>query len=148
MPFREINPSTRRRGSAESWLRRIFIDDWSLKLLALAITLGLWFAVAGREPQIEREVVVEPRIEGKPAAGYEVKEILVTPSKVRVQGPASHVNALQKASTAPISIQGRKESFDAYGTAIYTSDPQAKTLDRVSVHVSIAGSKPKPREEN
>jgi hypothetical protein len=30
------------------WLRRIFIEDWSLKLLALAITLVLWFLVTGR----------------------------------------------------------------------------------------------------
>jgi len=30
------------------WLRRIFVEDWSLKLLALAITLVLWFLVTGR----------------------------------------------------------------------------------------------------
>jgi hypothetical protein len=29
-------------------LRRIFVEDWSLKLLALAITLVLWFLVTGR----------------------------------------------------------------------------------------------------
>jgi hypothetical protein len=32
----------------ERWLRRIFLEDWSLKLLALAITLVLWFLVSGR----------------------------------------------------------------------------------------------------
>jgi hypothetical protein len=41
-PFRELTPKWRR------WLWRIFVEDWSLKLLALAITLVLWFLVAGR----------------------------------------------------------------------------------------------------
>lgn len=52
MPFREIDEEVNRfarlpRG-AGSWLRQIFIEDWNLKLLALAITLGLWFAVTGQ----------------------------------------------------------------------------------------------------
>src|SRR2546423_15264355 len=28
-------------------LRKIFLEDWSLKVVALVITLGLWFAVTG-----------------------------------------------------------------------------------------------------
>jgi YbbR domain-containing protein len=31
-----------------AWLRAVFIEDWNLKLLALAITLGLWYAVTGQ----------------------------------------------------------------------------------------------------
>ena len=46
-----------RRASARSgdlgkvirgWLRDFLLRDWSLKLLALAITLGLWFGVTGK----------------------------------------------------------------------------------------------------
>jgi YbbR domain-containing protein len=33
---------------APSWLRGLFLDDWSLKLLALVITLGLWWGVNGQ----------------------------------------------------------------------------------------------------
>src|SRR5438477_3500671 len=55
--------ATRFSDRAESLLRRIFIEDWSLKLLALTITLTLWFFVSSRPSQ--REVLVEPRIEGK-----------------------------------------------------------------------------------
>ncbi|MBV9959078.1 MAG: YbbR-like domain-containing protein [Acidobacteria bacterium] len=51
MPYREENEPGRiarvQRG-AEGWLRAIFLEDWSLKLLALAITLGLWFGVTGQ----------------------------------------------------------------------------------------------------
>jgi hypothetical protein len=149
MPFRENKPLTRPTGPAERWLRRIFIKDWNLKLLALAITLVLWFFVSGHE--FERELVVEPRIEGKPAPTYEVKEIVVTPPRVRVRGPADQVNALKTAPTQAISIEGRRDSFDAPQTAINISDPKVDVLDTVTVHVSIAAvgnSKPKPRDTN
>lgn len=149
MPFRESNRYTSAPGSVEHWLRRIFIEDWSLKLLALAIALVLWFMVSGRE--VERELAVEPRVEGKPAATYEVKEVVVTPAQVRVTGPASHVNALERVPTETISIEGRRESFDLPRTAIHTADPKVAVRDSVNVHVTIVAvgeSKPKPRDTN
>ncbi|HEX8557321.1 MAG TPA: CdaR family protein [Pyrinomonadaceae bacterium] len=33
------------RGAARRWARALFLEDWTLKALALAITLGLWYAV-------------------------------------------------------------------------------------------------------
>jgi hypothetical protein len=135
MPFNESRIESRAQSTAERWLRRIFIEDWGLKLLALAITLVLWFGVSGRV--IEREIVVEPLYEGKPAPTYEVKEISTTPAKVRITGPASHVNALEKASTEAISVEGRHESFDVPHTAITIPDPKVVVTDRVNVHVTI-----------
>ena len=149
MSFREINRFTRPPGTARSTIRRILVEDWSLKLLALAITLVLWFMVSGRE--IERELVVEPQIEGKPAPTYEVKEVVATPSHVRVTGPASHVNALQKALTEKISIEGRRDSFDSPRTPIPIADPKVHVLDTVNVHITIVtveNSNSKPREAN
>src|SRR6266481_3229704 len=131
MSYREHEAATHEQSTAERWLRRIFIEDWGLKLLALAITLVLWFVVSGRE--IERDIVVEPHYEGKPAPTYEVKEIITTPARVRVTGPASHVNALEKASTEAISVEGRCESFDVPRTAISISDPQVLVLDKVNI---------------
>jgi len=122
---------------AASLLRRIFIEDWSSKLLALTITLALWFFVSSRPSQ--REVLVEPRIEGKPAPTFEVKEIVVTPSKIRVQGPANRLSAIDKV-TLTISVEGRRESFDARGTALPMSDPNVEPLNTVNVHVTIGAS--------
>ncbi|HEX8143934.1 MAG TPA: CdaR family protein [Pyrinomonadaceae bacterium] len=55
MSFREIDeddeaprPSAQWPREVKAWLREIFVEDWSLKLLALAITLGLWYAVTGQ----------------------------------------------------------------------------------------------------
>jgi len=38
----ELTPRLRRIA------QRLFIENWSLKLLALAITLVLWFLISGR----------------------------------------------------------------------------------------------------
>src|SRR5712692_8230043 len=73
MPFRDTSQFSRAPGFAERWLRRVFIEDWSLKLLALAITFILWFVVSGHD--VEREVTVQPSLEGKPAPAYEVKSV-------------------------------------------------------------------------
>lgn len=149
MPFRESKMSSRVTHSDERWLRRIFVRDWGLKVLALAITLVLWFVVSGRD--VERELVIEPRLTGKPAPSFEVKEVVVTPSRIRVSGAASHVNALEKAQTEVISIEGRRESFDVPHTSIYFSDPKVGVLDKVNVHVSIVAdenSKPQSRGKN
>jgi hypothetical protein len=129
--------ATRFSDRAASLLRRIFIEDWSLKLLALTITLALWFFVSSRPSQ--REVLVEPRIEGKPAPTFEVKEIVVTPSKIKVQGPANRLSAIDKV-TLPISVEGRRESFDARGAALPMSDPNVEPLNTVNVHVTIVAS--------
>lgn len=52
MSYREVKNEPGRiervQRGAEGWLRAIFLEDWSLKLLALAITLGLWFGVTGQ----------------------------------------------------------------------------------------------------
>jgi len=149
MPFRESKLTPSGPGSRERWLHRIFIEDWGLKLLALAITLVLWFVVSGRE--IERELVVEPNYQGQPAPNCEVKEVLATPARVRVTGPASHVNALQKAPTEAVSVEGRHESFDVPHTSINISDPKVVIVDKVNVHVTVVpieNSKSKSRETN
>src|SRR5438094_8513281 len=109
MPSTASKPLMLLPESVERWLRRIFVEDWSLKLLALTITLALWFFVSAH--QSEREVVVEPHIEGKPAPTFDVKEIVITPSKVKVQGRADRLNTIEKV-TLPISVEGRRESFD------------------------------------
>lgn len=237
MSFREIDDEVRERRAAhwprevKAWLREIFVEDWSLKLLALAITLGLWYAVTGQrtpatvrlpnvqlqfrlpekmeisnephdqvevvltgnkreldrikrsdlvvyvdvskyapgervvqltrdtvtmdlpdgvrvddiepnvvplrlEPRIEAQIPVEPRLDGRLPDGFELYAVQVTPDKVRVRGPASHVSALQKAPTEPISLAGRKEGFSVEQAAIELSDQRINVLDTV-VNVNL-----------
>src|SRR5438105_15684354 len=136
---------TKASRSTPEWLRQIFMEDWSLKLLALTITLALWFFVSAH--QSEREVVVEPQVEGKPAPTFEVKEIEITPSKVKVQGRADRLNTIEKV-TLPISVDGRRESFDVPHMSLPIPDPGVEPLSTVNVHVTIVASNSTTKQPN
>jgi YbbR domain-containing protein len=235
MPFQDIDetdvPEVPRPPTAfERAARKIFVEDWSLKLLALAITLVLWFAVTGQnkpltirtgvqlnlirpsnldisndppknvevvltgsrpnlqslspldlvatvdvsdhpageriirltldrvtmqlpdgvkiesfqpstipirlEPRLERQVPIEVKTEGTPAEGFEVYGFNPAQPSVRVRGPASRIEALQKAPTETISLVGRKASFTASRVAIDIPDQKIEVLDPL-VDISV-----------
>jgi hypothetical protein len=115
-------------------VRGLFVDDWGLKLLALAITLVLWFMVSGRIT--EREVMVEAKPEGKPAPTFEIKEVIATPAKIRIQGPVNYLNEIEKL-TVPISVEGRRESFDVSPMSIPSLDRNIHPLGPINIHVTI-----------
>ncbi len=235
MPFQDVDevaPEIERRPSrVEKLLRRIFLEDWSLKLLSLAIAIVLWLVVTGQNepvtahvnvqlnfirPQLleisndppravdvmltgsrnklddltaldlvatvdlsdqragervlrladkaqislpqgvkvdgfqpsaipirleailERQIAIEPKLEGKPADGYEVYAVRPNKGSVTVRGPESRVNALQKVLTESIWLSGHKETFTASNVAIDLSDAKVDLLDPVvNVEVEI-----------
>lgn len=237
MPFQDIDEVARPEpmrpppNRAEQLLRRIFIEDWSLKLLSLAIAIVLWLLVTGQNqpvtahvnvqlnfirpqsleisndpprtvdvmltgsrsklddltsldlvatvdisdqragervlrladkavitlPQgikvdgfqpsaipirleeiVDRQVTVEPKLEGKPAEGFEVYGVYPGKGSVSVRGPASRVNSLQRVTTESISLAGRKESFTAQNVALDVPDPKVDLLEpMVNVDVEI-----------
>lgn len=236
MPFQDVDDIAISEPQAvptrvEKLLRRIFIEDWSLKLLSLAIAIVLWLLVTGQNqpvtahlnvqlnfirpqsleisndpprtvdvmltgsrnklddltsldlvatvdlmdqrsgervvrladraqislPQgikvdgyqpsavpirleeiVDRQVPVEPKLEGKPADGFEVYAVLPNKGSVSVRGPESHVNALQKVLTESIWLAGHKESFTASNVAIDVPDPKVDLREPVvSVYIEI-----------
>lgn len=236
MPFQDVDeiatPEPRPAPARiEKLLRRIFIEDWSLKLLSLAIAIALWLLVTGQNepvtahlnvqlnfirpqsleisndpprtvdvmltgsrnklddlssldlvatvdisdqragervlrladraqialPQgikvdgyqpsaipvrleeiVDRQVSVKPKLEGKPADGFEVYAVSPSKGSVAIRGPASRVNSLQKVLTESIWLAGHKESFTAANVAIDVSDPKVDLLDPVvNVNVEI-----------
>jgi YbbR domain-containing protein len=91
------------------------------------------------EPIIERQIAIEPKIEGKPAEGYEVYSVRPSKGSVTVRGPESRVNALQKVVTESISLSGHKQSFTASNLAIDVPDTKVDLLDPVvTVEIEIA----------
>lgn len=111
------------------------------------------------EPRIEKELIVEPQLIGKPAEGYEVigtPEAL--PAKIKVSGPENHIKVLEKAPTAKISLDGLKTDYTIAQIAIDIKDDKVsivnegvtvririgeqrveKTFDNVAVRVSTGG---------
>jgi YbbR domain-containing protein len=242
MPFQDIEeteatPIPRRPTPLERWVRKLFLENWSLKLLALAITVVLWLAVTGQnkpvtlrvsgvqlnflrpegmdisndppgrvevilngspdkldrigprdlvatvdlsdqkagerivrlsldrvkmdlredvkiqgfhpstipirlEPIIEAPIDVEVKFEGKLPEGYEVVGVSVSPAKVRLRGPADRINALHKAMTETVWLDGKKETFNLSNVEINIPDPKIDILDpAVDIRVEVGEKK-------
>src|ERR1043165_1996921 len=236
MPFQDedeiITPEPRAVSHrTQKLLRRVFVEDWSLKLLSLAIAIVLWLLVTGQNqpvtahvnvqlnfirpqsleisndpprtvdvmltgsrnklddltaldlvatvdisdqragervlrladkalitlPQgikvdgfqpsaipirleeiVDRQIQVEPKLEGKPDEGFEVYSVYPNKGSVTVRGPASRVNALQKIPTESVWLAGHKESFTARNVALDVPDPKVDLLEpMISVAVEI-----------
>jgi len=91
------------------------------------------------EPIVERQVPIEPKLEGKPPDGYQVYGVRPSKGSVLVRGPESRVNSLQKVLTESIWLTGHKESFTASNLGIDVPDTKIDLLDPVvSVQVDIA----------
>jgi YbbR domain-containing protein len=238
MPYQDVDdeavPIQRPPNLLERWVRKILLEDWGLKLMAVAITAVLWFAVTGQnepktlrvpgvqlnflkqtgfeisndppgsleviltgspdklkdiasgslvatvdisdqnpgervvrlsedrvkmdlppgvkiqgfqpatipirlEPSKEAEVEVDIKFEGKLPDGYEVTGFSTSPARVRISGPSDRVNALRKAMTETVWLNGKTESFTLPNVAINIPDPKIDVRDpNVSVRVEIA----------
>ncbi|HEV2885185.1 MAG TPA: CdaR family protein [Pyrinomonadaceae bacterium] len=61
MPFQDIEdtdvpPMPRAPSPVERWTRKVLLEDWTLKLLAIAITVVLWLAVTGQNKPVTMRV--------------------------------------------------------------------------------------------
>jgi YbbR domain-containing protein len=91
------------------------------------------------EQIVERQIPIEPKLEGKPADGYQVYAVHPSKTTVMVRGPESRVNALQKLETESIWLSGQKQTFTASNLGIDVPDTKVDLLDPVvTVQVEIA----------
>ena len=242
MAFQFTKTGADGRGTAGRWLHALLFEDWTLKLLALLITLGLWYAVTTMsapatmrlravqldfilpdgvevgndpvdevdvtleggqsklaelnvrsliaradvtslkpgdrvarlsdnvkmdlpegvriveitprsvalhlEPVVMREVPAEARFEGELPEGFKLLSVQVTPERVRVRGPASHVQSVEKAYTETISLAGQRENLTQQ-LAVDIPDHKVAPLDpNVTVRVEIAEEQAERRFTN
>jgi YbbR domain-containing protein len=244
MASRQKTKSVEGGGITRRWLRALFLEDWTLKALALLVTLGLWYAVTTQrapatkrlhdvplefllpdnvsigndpvdkvdvmlrgsqdklavltardlvaqmdmtnlqpgdrnprlteknvsmelpegvsileitphsltlhlEPVEMRDVPVEAHFEGAPPEGFARGAVVVTPDRIRVRGPQSHVDAVERAFTETISLAGRREPFTLPQVAVDIPDHKVVPLDAtVSVRVEIGEEQSERRLTN
>jgi YbbR domain-containing protein len=90
------------------------------------------------ERVVERELDVEPRLDGKPAEGFEVRGVTVTPPRVLVRGPESRVGAVARAFTETIPVEGQRETLNSPQVAVDIADRKVVPVDPlVAVRVEI-----------
>lgn len=94
------------------------------------------------EPIIETSVDVDVKFEGKLPDGFEVSGVSVSPAKIRLRGPADRVNALRKATTETVWLDGKRESFNLSDVEINLPDPKIEILDpTVDIRVEVVEKK-------
>lgn len=90
------------------------------------------------DPRLDTSIEVEARFDGHLPPGYELRGVTITPGKIRVAGPSSHVLALQKAPTESISLDGLTSSRTLPHVPIDISDQKIDVIDaEVSVDLDI-----------
>ncbi len=88
---------------------------------------------------IKKPLIVKEVIEGKPAPGFEVKNISITPSVVEVYGPESVLKKRKYIYTKPLSIDGMDRSF-TQRVELEKFHMSLRNLPTVDVYVNIAQS--------
>jgi YbbR domain-containing protein len=63
------------------------------------------------EEKLLRSLEVEPTTSGFPAAGYELIQLVMSPSSVQVEGPRSVVDDLDVVRTEEVDLSTRREDF-------------------------------------
>jgi hypothetical protein len=90
------------------------------------------------ERRVSKELLVEPRFSGPPPAGYRIAGQFVTPTHLRVTGPASRVTLLSTCETDPIDISSTVGNSE-FRTKVFAADPEVRfeSPPVVSVHVML-----------
>lgn len=80
---------------------------------------------------VERDVVVRVDSTGSVAAGFEVYSTTITPSRIRVRGPATLMRLVEYVQTDKIDLTGKREDFTVRQIAVNSPDPKAAVLATV-----------------
>ena len=135
MPFQDIDEVSsselpRSPSGLNRLLRRIFIEDWNLKLLSLAITLVLWFIVTGQNTPVNTHASVQLKfirpdsleISNDPPKSVDV---LLAGSKYRLD----ELNKTALVATIDISDQRAGERVLRLADRAQLELPQGVTVD-------------------
>lgn len=88
------------------------------------------------EQRGRKSIRVEPRITGRPEKGFEIAGVVAMPDTVEIEGPESHVHAVEAFRTTPVNVAGKNSTFkESVGLDI--TDPLLRTPKAKSVTVEV-----------
>ena len=79
----------------------------------------------------EKDIPVEAETYGEVPEGYEIYSETITPTKVRVRGPANFIRSLSTVSTERIDLSNRTTDFTVKQVPVSVSNPKAAVLETV-----------------
>jgi YbbR domain-containing protein len=88
--------------------------------------------------RIRRKTVrVVPETVGRPAEGFQIREVRSSPSEVLVVGPESRLDSVTTAGTESVDVSGRSRSFTQRQVYLDLEDPRLRIENVSSVHVAV-----------
>jgi len=103
-----------RRYTSEGEYRTPVLVEWqgaAAETGALEITVEPDSVQVELEEKLLSSLEVEPTTSGFPAAGYELVQLVMSPSSVQVEGPRSVVEDLDVVRTEEVDLSTRREDF-------------------------------------
>jgi YbbR domain-containing protein len=88
------------------------------------------------DARASKQVEVRPRVTGTFATGYHIAEVVASPSKVTIVGPAKHVNDVETAVTDPVDATGVVQQT-TFVTHAYISDPLVRLANPAPIRVTV-----------
>src|SRR4026209_369178 len=115
---------------AETLLRRIFLEDWSLKLLSLAIAIVLWLLVTGQNEPVTAHVNVQLNLIRPPSLEISndpprTVDVMLTGSRNKLDD----LTALDLVATVDLSDQHPGERVLRLADKAVISLPQGVKVD-------------------
>ncbi|MBI1870613.1 MAG: hypothetical protein HYS07_05385 [Chlamydiae bacterium] len=88
---------------------------------------------------VEKELKVKANFIGKPEKGFYLKDFVVSPAIVRVEGPKARLESLSEIETQPILLTGRSRSFAQTISLkpILNSEDRRSDVQPVDIYVKI-----------
>ncbi|MBI9019850.1 MAG: hypothetical protein JEZ10_01165 [Verrucomicrobia bacterium] len=87
--------------------------------------------------EVERVLPVKAIFEGELPAGIQLEKAVCEPASVRVRGAEQRLLALEQVRTAPISLDGRYNSFKTHVAVAANGQPWTADPERVSVQLEL-----------
>jgi YbbR domain-containing protein len=88
------------------------------------------------EPSGAKLVRIVPEIDGNPAPGFVLGQVIAEPEMVEIVGPATAVKALMEAITEPVSVDGRTSSVTESVT-VGVADPAVRLREPATARVTV-----------
>jgi len=95
------------------------------------------------ERSVSQQAAVRPTLEGRPAVGYSVGEVIVEPKTVAVIGPESRLKSPISVVTERILLDGRTGTFtELVSVGVADSQVRLREISKVRVVVEIEPERP------
>ncbi len=94
-PAENLLEREQRQAFLSRLFRRIFIEDWMMKLIALVITLGLWLGITGLRTPTSTNIRSIP-LNLRVANDLEVTNSPVTELDIKISGDKSKINQISR----------------------------------------------------